>query len=155
MDLVCLGLNYETAPVEVREHFSVPAERLGEKAKEISSLSDITESVVISTCNRTEIYVATEEAECGTKTLNEYLANEHDAVEMQHLYQKSGDEARMHLFRLVCGLDSMVLGETEIFGQVKQAYKQALESGSTKGLLNKLFQKSFTCLLYTSPSPRD
>ena len=144
MDLVCLGLNYETAPVEVREHFSVPAERLGEKAKEISSLSDITESVVISTCNRTEIYVATEEAECGTKTLNEYLANEHDAVEMQHLYQKSGDEARMHLFRLVCGLDSMVLGETEIFGQVKQAYKQALESGSTKGLLNKLFQKSFT-----------
>ena len=143
MDLVCLGLNYETAPVEVREHFSVSSEKLGARAKEITSLDTITESVVISTCNRTEIYVATEEAEQGTRILNEHLANEHDAVEMEHLYQKSGDDARAHLFRLVCGLDSMVLGETEIFGQVKKAYQQALALGATKGVLNKLFQKSF------------
>ncbi|BDS05036.1 glutamyl-tRNA reductase [Oceaniferula spumae] len=144
MELVCLGLNHETAPVEVREHFAVNAEKLGEKAREIIELSTIAESVVLSTCNRMEIYVATEDAEYGAKILNDHLASSHDAVEMEHLYQKSGDEAVNHLFRLVCGLDSMVLGETEIFGQVKQAYQQALESGATKGVLNKLFQKSFT-----------
>jgi len=90
-----------------------------------------------------EIYIATEHADQGAQILNEHLASGHDAVEMRHLYQKSGDDARAHLFRLVCGMDSMVLGETEIFGQVKQAYQQALASGATKGLLNKLFQKSF------------
>lgn len=63
---------------------------------------------------------------------------------MAHLYEKTGEDVNRHLFRLVCGLDSMVLGETEIFGQVKQAYKQALESGATKGVLNRLFQKSFS-----------
>lgn len=144
MELVCLGLNHETAPVEVREHFAVAAEALGEKAREIISLNSIAESVVLSTCNRMEIYVATENAEHGAKILNEHLASGRSAVEMQHLYQKSGDDAKAHLFRLVCGLDSMVLGETEIFGQVKQAYQQALASGATKGVLNKLFQKSFT-----------
>lgn len=144
MELVCLGLNHETAPVEVREHFSVAVEQQGDKARELMELSNVTESVVLSTCNRTEIYIGTEQAEQGAKALYEHLASDHDAVEMQHLYQKVGSEAREHLFSLVSGLDSMVLGETEIFGQVKQAYQQALESGATKGLLNKLFQKSFT-----------
>ncbi|MBK1830663.1 glutamyl-tRNA reductase [Verrucomicrobiaceae bacterium R5-34] len=144
MELVCLGLNHETAPVEVREHFAVAADALGEKAREIIELSTIAESVVLSTCNRMEIYVAAEHADYGAKILNEHLASSHSEVAMEHLYQKTGDEAKLHLFRLVCGLDSMVLGETEIFGQVKQAYQQALASGATKGVLNKLFQKSFS-----------
>ena len=144
MEFVCLGLNYETAPVEVRENFAVELERQGEKARELIELSGVDESVVLSTCNRTEIYIATDQVKQGTKALQEHLSCDHDVVEMQYLYKKVGDEARAHLFSLVSGLDSMVLGETEIFGQVKQAYKQALESGATKGLLNKLFQKSFT-----------
>ncbi len=143
MELVCIGLNHETAPVEVREHFAVPAEKLGERAREIASLDDLGESVVLSTCNRMEVYVVAEDAEQGGETLKNYLLQGHDRSAERHLYQKRGDDARRHLFRLVCGLDSMVLGETEIFGQVKQAYKQALESGATKGMLNKLFQKSF------------
>ncbi len=144
MELICIGLNHETAPVEVREHFAVPAEQLGSRAKELTALSTIAEGVVLSTCNRMEIYIAAEDREMGVDILRTHLAEGRDAEEMQHLYQKCGDEAKQHLFRLVCGLDSMVLGETEIFGQVKQAYKQALESGATKGVLNKLFQKSFS-----------
>jgi glutamyl-tRNA reductase len=144
MELICIGLNHETAPVEVREHFAVPAEQLGSRAKDLTALSTIAEGVVLSTCNRMEIYIAAENREMGVDILREHLAEGRDADEMQHLYEKCGDEAKRHLFRLVCGLDSMVLGETEIFGQVKQAYKQALESGATKGVLNRLFQKSFT-----------
>lgn len=143
MDLICMGLNHETAPVQVREHFAVNADRQGEKSLKIIGLSTIAESVVISTCNRTEVYAAVEQADVGIGKLREHLAEGRDEQEMKHIYTKLGDDARRHLFRLVCGLDSMVLGETEIFGQVKQAYKQALESGATKGTLNKLFQKSF------------
>ena len=143
MEVICIGLNHETAPVEVREHFAVPAEQLGQRASELNELSTLSESVVLSTCNRMEIYVVVEDAAQGAEVLRQHLALGHNDSAMEHLYQKSGDDARRHLFRLVCGLDSMVLGETEIFGQVKQAYKQALESGATKGVLNKLFQKSF------------
>lgn len=138
-----MGLNHETAPVEVREHFAVPADEQGGRAKELTSLSTIAEGVVLSTCNRMEVYVAAEDYESGMKMLHAHLAEGRGEEEMQHIYQKCGDEAKRHLFRLVSGLDSMVLGETEIFGQVKQAYKQALDSGATKGVLNKLFQKSF------------
>ncbi len=143
MDLICIGLNHETAPVQVREHFAVGADDQGDRAKEIILLSTIAESVVISTCNRMEIYVAAEQADMGIENLRAHLAENRDPEEMEHLYTKSGEDAKRHLFRLVSGLDSMVLGETEIFGQVKQAYKQALEAGATKGVLNKLFQKSF------------
>ncbi|MEJ6573403.1 MAG: glutamyl-tRNA reductase [Akkermansiaceae bacterium] len=139
-----MGLNHKTAPVEVREHFAVPAELLGSRAKELTELSTIAEGVVLSTCNRMEIYIAAEDRQTGVRILREHLEEGRSADEMKHIYQKSGDDAKRHLFALVCGLDSMVLGETEIFGQVKQAYKQALESGATKGVLNKLFQKSFT-----------
>lgn len=138
-----MGLNHETAPVEVREHFAVPAERLGARARELTRLSTIAEGVVVSTCNRVEFYVAAEDRQTGLEILRGHLAEGRDHGDMQHLYERCGDEAKQHLFALVCGLDSMVLGETEIFGQVKDAYKQALEAGATKGVLNRLFQKSF------------
>ncbi len=140
-----MGLNHETAPVEVRENFAVPAECLGEKALALTQLHSIAEGVVISTCNRMEIYIAAEDRETGIARLREHLAQQgRSEDEMEHLYLKSGQDAQRHLFHLVCGLNSMVIGETEIFGQVKQAYKQALESGATRGVLNKLFQKSFS-----------
>ena len=138
-----MGLNHETAPVQVREHFAVNAEQQGARAKEIVALSTIGEAVVVSTCNRMEIYAAVEQADVGIENLRGHLAEGREAGEMDHLYTKEGDDAKRHLFRLVSGLDSMVLGETEIFGQVKQAYQQALESSATKGVLNKLFQVIF------------
>ena len=138
-----MGLNHETAPVEVREHFAVSEEQLGLIASKLTELTTIAESVVISTCNRTEVYVAAEDRQMGLEVLMQHLSKDHSEEEMSHFYQKCGDEAKKHLFALVCGLNSMVLGETEIFGQVKSAYKQALEAGATKGFLNRLFQKSF------------
>ncbi|NWK57360.1 glutamyl-tRNA reductase [Verrucomicrobiaceae bacterium N1E253] len=143
MELICIGLNHETAPVEVREHFAVPAESQGERARQLIELDSIGESVVLSTCNRMEVYVVVEDGRQGAESLKHHLACGREEEARQHLYLKEGDDARRHLFRLVCGLDSMVLGETEIFGQVKQAYKQSHEAGATKGTLNKLFQKSF------------
>lgn len=144
MELVCIGLNHETAPVEVREHFAVPVDELGLRAQELIELGSVKEGVVLSTCNRMEVYIAAEDRELGADVLRRYLSANTGDRAMKHLYQKTGDEVKRHLFRLVSGLDSMVLGETEIFGQVKQAYKQALESGATSGVLNRLFQKSFS-----------
>ncbi|MGB2402653.1 MAG: glutamyl-tRNA reductase [Akkermansiaceae bacterium] len=138
-----MGVNHETAPVEVREHFAVSEDELGITASKLTELTSIAESVVISTCNRMEVYVAAEDRQMGLEVLTKHLSQEHNKADMSHLYQKCGDEAKKHLFSLVCGLNSMVLGETEIFGQVKSAYKQALEAGATKGVLNRLFQKSF------------
>jgi len=139
-----MGLNHETAPVEVREHFAVSTDDLGSRAKELTELTTIAEGVVISTCNRVEVYIAAEDRQMGLEVLRDHLLRGHDEEDMKHLYEKCGDDAQRHLFALVSGLDSMVLGETEIFGQVKDAYKQALQAGATKGVLNRLFQKSFS-----------
>jgi len=145
MELVCLGLNHRTAPVDVRERFSVMTPKLGEASREMAALDGVSEAVVISTCNRTEFYLA---ADHGSETLRlteEALILEHGlgADASQHFYRKQGGEAARHLCRVVSGLDSMMLGETEIFGQVKQAYQAALDAGTTAGVLNRLFQRAF------------
>ena len=141
MDLFCIGLNHETAPVEVREKFSVPAEILGEKSLTLTQLDGITEAVVISTCNRMEVYVAASCLESAEKSVKENLGCGADA---EHFYERKSENAVTHLCKVVSGLDSMVLGETEIFGQVKKGYQSALEASATGGVLNKVFQKSFS-----------
>lgn len=144
MPLVCLGLNYHTAPVEVRERFAVSEGRLGEAAGELRSMSGLEAGVVVSTCNRTEYYALADDVAKGQKRLRDYL-NHHAGADLgsEHVYCKEGGEVARHLCRVVSGLDSMVLGETEIFGQVKRAYQAALEGGHTTGDLNRLFQKAF------------
>jgi glutamyl-tRNA reductase len=145
MELACLGLNHRTAPVEVRERFAVGTPKLGEAAQEIAKLPGLSEGVVVSTCNRTEFYIAAKDAESGLQALEKALADRHalepDATE--HFYRYARSEAASHLCRVVSGLDSMVLGETEIFGQVKQAYQAALHANTTGGVLNRLFQRAF------------
>ena len=140
MDLFCIGLNHETAPVEVREKFSVPMEMLGEKSLSLTQLDGVTEAVVVSTCNRMEVYVAASCLESAEKSVKANLGCADDA---EHFYQCKSNQAVTHLCKVVSGLDSMVLGETEIFGQVKKGYQSALEASATGGVLNKLFQKSF------------
>lgn len=148
--LVCLGLNYRTTPVEVREKVAFPESKVPDAIREITSLPGFEESVVLSTCNRVELYAthSMDEAQEAHAQLVDYLIRRfelppHEAEALVTYRLRSGEAAR-HLFRVVSGLDSMVLGETEIFGQVKQAYKTALETGSTGRSLNKLFQQAFS-----------
>lgn len=145
MELFCLGLNHRTAPVEVREKFAVGTPKLGSAAKELVELAEATEGVVISTCNRTEFYLAAQNAKRSLEIIESKLAHKvHvDPSVAAHFYHMEKTEAARHLCRVVSGLDSMMLGETEIFGQVKQAYGSALESGATGIVLNKLFQRAF------------
>jgi glutamyl-tRNA reductase len=145
MDLICLGLNHRTAPVEVRERFAVMTPKLGEASREMAALVGVTEAVVISTCNRTEFYLAADHGRETLRITEEALIQEHGlpADAGHHFYRMEKSEAALHLCRVVSGLDSMMLGETEIFGQVKQAYQAALDAGTTGGVLNRLFQRAF------------
>jgi glutamyl-tRNA reductase len=147
--LVCVGLNYKTTPVDVRERLAFPEALVPEAVKNIRALPGFAESVVLSTCNRVELYASHElpEAAQSHEALRNFLVS-HFELQPEHaeamaLYKLDAAEAARHLFRVVSGLDSMVLGETEIFGQVKAAYKTALETGSTGKALNKLFQQAF------------
>lgn len=145
MELVCLGLNHRTAPVEVRERFAVVSGKLGEAAADLASLAEVDESVVISTCNRTEFYVAAASGKDALERLEAGLASRENLApdDLTHFYRLEKIEAAKHLCEVVSGLDSMVLGETEIFGQVKQSYDAALKAGATGGVLNRVFQRAF------------
>lgn len=145
MELFCLGLNHRTAPVEVREKFAVGTPKLGEAASQLAELAEAHEVVVISTCNRTEFYLAATDAKTALTHLETRLTAKAqlDPSVSKHFYRKIKHDAAHHLCRVVSGLDSMLLGETEIFGQVKQAYHAALEAGATGSVLNRLFQRAF------------
>ena len=145
MELVCLGLNHKTAPIEVRERFAVGNTRLGEVSWEVVRQTGAVEGLVLSTCNRTEFYLVGEDAGETLASLEAHLATHIDQVDdgIDHFYRKLKGDAARHLCRVASGLDSMMLGETEIFGQVKQAYQAALDAGSTSTILNKLFQTAF------------
>ena len=147
--ILCLGVNYRTTPVELRERVAFAEAKLPTALQEVRGLPGFEEAVIISTCNRVEIYAAkTPENEVdGHARLRGYLEQHFnlapDQAEGLVCYRLGAEETARHLFRVVSGLDSMVLGETEIFGQVKAAYKRALEAGVTGRLLNKLFQRAF------------
>ncbi|WP_411826889.1 glutamyl-tRNA reductase [Luteolibacter sp. AS25] len=143
MELVCLGVNHKTAPVEVRERFAVGNTKLGMASADLLKLVGATEGVVVSTCNRTEFYLAAESAPEMFRRLEESLAEKVHGHE-EPFYRHDKRDAARHLCKVVSGLDSMLLGETEIFGQVKQAYQQAHAAGTTGPMLNKLFQKVFS-----------
>lgn len=145
MKWVCLGLNYRTAPVEVRERFAVPVHRVPEVGRELLAVEGVQGCVVLSTCNRMELYFSAED-EVHASGLRDRILEGHglEADLSRHFYEFEGDWVARHLCRVVSGLDSMVLGETEISGQVKKAYSAALESGLTENGLNRLFQKAFS-----------
>lgn len=144
MELVCLGLNHKTASIDVRERFAVGPNKLGEASSKLVSESGADEGLVISTCNRTEFYLAGENGKALITQLEAHLQEHIDSNDPQdHFYRKQGEDAARHICRVASGMDSMMLGETEIFGQVKQAYQAALGAGATKGVLNKLFQTAF------------
>ena len=145
MSIFCLGVNHKTAPVEVRERLAFAEHSIPTHLKEIRGLTQIEEAVVLSTCNRVEIYGAANEPSVALEGLIDYLVNRFEVTPGEvEFYRKEAEEAAHHLFEVASGLDSMVLGETEIFGQIKKAYATAQSSGATSRRMNKLFQQSFS-----------
>jgi glutamyl-tRNA reductase len=144
MEIVLVGLNHRTASVEVRERVSFTAEQSRKAAEELRSRGILQETLVLSTCNRSEIYGVPPETshECAPG-LSSFLSEFHSVradvlgVSLYHHYDR---EAVRHLFRVSAGLDSMLLGEAEILGQVREAYRYAHEYGATGPVLNRLFQ---------------
>jgi glutamyl-tRNA reductase len=145
MKLVCLGLNHETAPVEVRERFALSEKALDREVVSLLEAKDVEEGVVLSTCNRTEYY-AVVNGGSGVAELESWVCGqrEFDGAREGIFYFYEAREAAEHLCRVASGMNSMVLGETEIFGQVKKAYQRSLDGKATKGVLNRLFQRTFS-----------
>jgi glutamyl-tRNA reductase len=143
MPLVVVGVNHRTAPVEVRERVVFDPARVPEALRELTSLPDVRESIIVSTCNRTELYCVTER---GEPELGEWLQRYHQLGSSIHhcLYRHDEMRAVTHAFSVASGLDSMVLGEPQILGQLKDAYRTAQEAGTTGPMLNRLFQAAFS-----------
>lgn len=140
-----LGLNHNTAPLEIRERLHISEESIPEILKKILQ-KGVAESVIISTCNRTEIYFAGEDREEMMEKVRLVLSDAlgtPDEWFARYMYALSDDEALRHLFLVASGLDSMVIGEPEILGQVKDAYRLAASAKSTGFFLNKTFHKTF------------
>jgi glutamyl-tRNA reductase len=146
MPLVLIGLSHHTSPVTVRERFSFPEARVPTALQSLRESGVADEAVILSTCNRVEIYAVTQlEPPRAFAALREFLVTCHDYRDplTDELYTLSEPQSIHHLFKVACGLDSMVLGETEILGQLKKAYDLALQGGHTGGRLNKAFQRAF------------
>lgn len=141
--LLCLGLSYARTPVEVRERVAVPARDLPDAVKSLTQLPGIDEAVIVSTCNRMEVYASTPSPAPAAGAVDAWLRQRFDLGPEVAFFQHQRQDAARHLFAVASGLDSMVLGETEIFGQIKDAYAASHAAGTTSRELNKLFQESF------------
>jgi glutamyl-tRNA reductase len=148
MNIVAVGLNHRTAPVELRERLAVPEARLPEALARLKQWPGIDEGVILSTCNRVELYAVVKDTELGLESLSEYLVTIAADVSPEqvepHLYRLGGAEAIRHLFRVAASLDSMVIGEPQILGQVKEAFEAALAGKSTGVVLNKVVKKAIS-----------
>lgn len=142
MSLLVLGLNHRTAPIEVRERIVFDAERLPQALAALRALPGVQEALIVSTCNRTELYcVAGDDAPPMTEWLT---ASSGVGSLADCLYRLQGTDAVRHLFSVAAGLDSLILGEPQILGQLKDAYRAAQQGGTAGALLNRLFQNSFS-----------
>jgi len=142
MKLFAAGVSYKTAPVEVREQLSVQRSEVAELACYLKCFGHLEEIVLLSTCNRIEVYGTTRHATRHIKSLLQLLCPEPRDLD-PHIYLYEGAVAVRHLLSVAAGLDSMILGETEIIGQIKNAYEIARNAGLTGGVLNRLFQRAF------------
>jgi len=145
MHLLALGLNHESAPIAIRERAAVTAEQLGEALRRLFAEDRVEEAAILSTCNRTEIYCH-QHTEAPDQIV-EWLCRFHNLPEKDltpYLYRYPDAQAVRHAFRVAAGLDSMVLGEPQILGQMKEAFAIAHKMGFTGKILNRLFQQTFS-----------
>ena len=131
MPLIALGLNHQTAPLALREKVALDASRLADALRDLASVPGVEEASLLSTCNRTELYIEANDAD--EQRLGAWLARYHglepEALSA-YLYSHRDDDAVRHLFRVAAGLDSLILGEPQILGQVKEAYHHARSAGT-------------------------
>jgi glutamyl-tRNA reductase len=141
VNILCAGINHRTAHLELREHFAVREEEMAPLLRRLREIDGVSGAVMLSTCNRVELYAS---GICTKRALDGFrsILAERAGLEAP-LYHHETPQAVRHLFRVASGLDSMVLGETEILGQVKKAYSIAAEAGAATRSLHKLFQHAF------------
>jgi glutamyl-tRNA reductase len=145
MTLIALGINYNTAPVAIRERLAFPADILDNTLKNLRSVRDISEAAILSTCNRTEFYCHTQNDD--QSPLINWIAEIQRLQPTEftpYLYSYKDIQSIRHMFRVACGLDSMILGEPQILGQMKTAYHAANQAGTLGKNLSKLFHHTFS-----------
>ncbi len=143
MQLFAFGINHHTAPLAIREQVAFHAENLQQALLNLVDHRPVKEAAILSTCNRTEVYCNTEEPQQAIDWMADFHQLKTHAIE-PYLYTLPKQDAVKHAFRVASGLDSMVLGETQILGQLKQAVKTAEQAGTMGTLLHKLFQRTFS-----------
>ncbi|MEO3947001.1 glutamyl-tRNA reductase [Gorillibacterium sp. CAU 1737] len=147
MQILTVGLHYRTAPVDLREKFALSAPKLPEALQELRRTASVLECVIVSTCNRTELYLVVDRKKLCGHSIHAYLEHQFGVSRdefMPHLFYLEEEEAVKHLFRVACGLDSMVLGETQILGQVRSAFQTAQAEKTTGTYFNTLFKQAIT-----------
>ncbi|HNQ50900.1 MAG TPA: glutamyl-tRNA reductase [Candidatus Omnitrophota bacterium] len=145
MNIRVLGLNHKTAPIEIREKVSFPPSRIDQALLSLKSRRAVKENLILSTCNRTELYAVVEDGAAGSGQLVSFLADFHglDPAQLsKYIYEKSDKDAVSHLFEVVSSLDSMIVGETQIFGQVKDAYFKARSLKTLGRTLDYVFEEA-------------
>jgi glutamyl-tRNA reductase len=147
MEIAVVGLSHKTAPVEIREKVAFAPDCLHEVARAVRGLDGVNEGIILSTCNRVEVYAATRKREEGVDSLIRFMADYHkipyEALK-PHIYVYAGADAVSHVFRVASSLDSMVVGEPQILGQVKDAYDKAVQGAATGHVLNRFMHKAFS-----------
>jgi glutamyl-tRNA reductase len=143
MNFFVLGVNHKTAPVEVRERFAIPESRLPEALEKLTSMEGIEEGMIVSTCNRVEIFARSQNSHCDLqKFVRSYFGLRTGEYE-NYIFEHSQLEAVKHVFRVASSLDSMVVGESQILGQVKEAYATARALGTVNSQLDQLLTRAF------------
>ncbi|MBE0596165.1 MAG: glutamyl-tRNA reductase [Desulfuromonadales bacterium] len=147
MKIIVVGLSHKTTPVEIRERVAFSPTAMERPLRELLALPAIIEAMIVSTCNRVELYATTRQPEEGMLQLRRFLAQYHQLAPAElepHLYDLKGEEAIRHVFRVAASLDSMVVGEPQILGQIKTAYSYATEYKTVGLILNRFLHKAFS-----------
>jgi glutamyl-tRNA reductase len=147
MDIVVVGLSHKTAPVEIREKVAFPPSEMEAPLQQLLMLPAIAEGVIVSTCNRVELYAASRTPEAAVIELKKFLSEFHNLPPEkldEHLYDYAGEGAIRHVLRVAASLDSMVIGEPQILGQIKTAYGYATEFKTAGVILNRFLHKAFS-----------
>jgi glutamyl-tRNA reductase len=148
MNLIIVGLSHKTAPVEVREQLAVAEKQLGEALARLRALPGVHEGLILSTCNRVEVVAVVQETVQGFESVKRFLSTIHASLSHEalapHLYNFAAADAMRHLFRVAASLDSMVVGEPQILGQMKKAFEEAMGHRATGLVLNKIMSKTLS-----------